>query len=160
MKLFYPLLLTFVFAFVAGTAFGEYLAISQGKIVVEGASVQNGATALPTSAPSVSATPVATPTSPSVTPSAPAKTTTNKTSTPSGITKSTVAAHSTSASCWTIVSGNVYDLTSWINQHPGGSSAIRSMCGRDGTEDFLDQHGGDRRATAELASFKIGALTN
>jgi hypothetical protein len=73
-------------------------------------------------------------------------------------TSAQVAQHATAESCWTSISGSVYDLTSWINQHPGGEGAILSICGKDGTSAFLSQHAGDRRAEQELATFKIGTL--
>ncbi len=69
-----------------------------------------------------------------------------------------IAAHSTKADCWTTVNGNVYNVTSWISQHPGGQEAILSLCGKDGSAAFNGQHSGDRRPATELASFKIGTL--
>jgi len=78
--------------------------------------------------------------------------------TPSGYTIAQVASHNSGASCWTAISGNVYDLTAWISQHPGGSQAILSLCGVDGTAAFDAQHGGQRSPERELASLKIGAL--
>jgi cytochrome b involved in lipid metabolism len=75
-----------------------------------------------------------------------------------GYTMADVAKHSNSSSCWTAVDGGVYDVTSFINQHPGGSGAILSLCGRDGSSAFNDQHGGQRRPENELASLKIGNL--
>lgn len=82
---------------------------------------------------------------------------------PSGTTTTSyaladVALHNTSASCWTVVSGSVYNVTSWISQHPGGSSAIKAMCGVDATAAFTGQHGGQSRPVSELAGFKIGVL--
>jgi len=73
-------------------------------------------------------------------------------------TLSEVATHKTSSSCWTVVRNDVYDVTSWISQHPGGSGAIVSMCGVDATAAFEGQHGGQRRPENELTSFKIGLL--
>lgn len=90
----------------------------------------------------------------STTPVTPPPTTTTTTS----YTMAEVKLHNTKASCWTAVYGNVYDVTSWISRHPGGSAAITSMCGTDGTSSFDDQHGGQSRANAELGSFKIGVL--
>jgi len=69
-----------------------------------------------------------------------------------------VATHNSRSSCYTIVSGSVYDLTTWIAQHPGGQFPILGMCGKDGTTSFNDQHGGQAQPEAELASFKIGTL--
>lgn len=69
-----------------------------------------------------------------------------------------VVKHNKSSDCWTVVNGGVYNVTSWINEHPGGASAIISMCGVDGSSAFDDQHGGQRSPERELASFKIGNL--
>jgi cytochrome b involved in lipid metabolism len=72
---------------------------------------------------------------------------------------SDVQQHKDGTSCWTAINGNVYDVTKWINQHPGGANAILSLCGTDGSSAFNDQHGGQRRPENELASFKIGTLS-
>ena len=88
-------------------------------------------------------------------PSAPAE---PKEAEPAGYTMADVRLHASAASCWTAIQGNVYDLTSWISRHPGGKSAITRLCGTDGTDDFLDQHGGDRSAISRLESFLLGPL--
>ena len=75
-----------------------------------------------------------------------------------GYTMSDVTAHATASSCWTAVNGSVYDVTSWINQHPGGARAITGMCGKDASSAYDNQHGGQSRPESELASFKIGIL--
>jgi uncharacterized membrane protein len=64
--------------------------------------------------------------------------------------------HSTPTNCWSAINGNVYDLTKWINRHPGGASVIKGLCGRDGSAGFNGQHGGQSRPASELAAFKIG----
>lgn len=69
-----------------------------------------------------------------------------------------VALHANSSSCWTAINGNVYDVTSWISKHPGGSNAILSLCGHDGSDVFNGKHGGQARPESELANFKIGIL--
>ena len=70
----------------------------------------------------------------------------------------TVAKHSSGKSCWTVVNSGVYDLTKWINQHPGGPAVIEAICGRDGTSAFNGQHMGQNRPENILASYKIGKL--
>ncbi|MFA6520296.1 MAG: cytochrome b5-like heme/steroid binding domain-containing protein [Candidatus Paceibacterota bacterium] len=70
-----------------------------------------------------------------------------------------VKAHSSASNCWTVVKNNVYDLTAWITQHPGGSEAIISTCGKDATIAFLGQHGGQQNPENVLNSFKIGSYT-
>lgn len=76
----------------------------------------------------------------------------------SGYTLAEVATHNSQQSCWTVIAGSVYDLTTWIGRHPGGSRAILSLCGTDGTAAFNQQHGSNQEAQQALASFRIGAL--
>ena len=76
----------------------------------------------------------------------------------SSYTLADVAIHNYATSCWTAISGKVYNLTSWINQHPGGKQAIISLCGKDGTEAFNAQHGGQARPEQELKNFLVGTL--
>jgi len=77
---------------------------------------------------------------------------------PSGYTMAEVSAHADATSCWTVINGSVYDLTAWITKHPGGKKAILGLCGKDGTQAFMGQHGGQEDPERELASFRIGAL--
>ncbi len=74
------------------------------------------------------------------------------------ITAAQIVGHNGRASCWSSINGNVYDLTSWIPQHPGGEQAILQLCGTDGSAKFNGQHGGSPRQAAILAGFKIGSL--
>lgn len=69
-----------------------------------------------------------------------------------------VATHNSATDCYTIVSGNVYNLTDWINKHPGGAKAILGLCGKDGTTPFTKQHGSNANAKAALESFLIGKV--
>jgi hypothetical protein len=69
-----------------------------------------------------------------------------------------VAQHAAPESCWSVVNGNVYDLTDWIARHPGGSGNIIRMCGIDATADFDRQHGGQGRPESELKAYLLGAL--
>jgi cytochrome b involved in lipid metabolism len=71
-----------------------------------------------------------------------------------------VAQHADATSCYTVINGNVYDLTAWIGAHPGGPSAILSLCGTDGTEKFMAQHKGAQKQMDILAGFYIGTLSN
>ena len=71
-------------------------------------------------------------------------------------TTAEVATRNTRTNCWTIVSGSVYNLTTYINSHPGGVSAISQLCGKDGTATFNGQHMGDSSPMSRLASLEIG----
>ena len=73
-------------------------------------------------------------------------------------TMAQVRQHNKPADCWSVVSGGVYNLTSWINRHPGGSGVIIRMCGKDGTSAFNSMHRGARRPESTLRSYKIGVL--
>lgn len=70
----------------------------------------------------------------------------------------TVAANNSEESCWAIIGDNVYDLTDWINSHPGGSSRILGLCGTDGTSQFQGQHAGSSSAQGTLENYLLGAL--
>lgn len=109
----------------------------------------------PASTPAIPSTPVPSP--PESATSSPLQAPT-PTPAPGTYTAAEVAAHNSFKSCWTIIGGNVYDLTAWITQHPGGEGAILSICGRNGSGAFAGQHGTDPRANRMLATFKIGAL--
>jgi hypothetical protein len=98
----------------------------------------------PAATPSVSATPTPTP-SPSVsnTPDA-------------GITRAQVELRNSKNACWSIIDEKVYDLTKWIDSHPGGPSYIQFICGKDGTNSFKAQHSGRANPIARLADFFVG----
>ncbi|EGX91753.1 L-lactate ferricytochrome c oxidoreductase [Cordyceps militaris CM01] len=51
-----------------------------------------------------------------------------------------VARHNTADSCWVILYGKVYDVTSFLSAHPGGSRIILSLAGQDATEDYDPVH--------------------
>lgn len=78
--------------------------------------------------------------------------------TPSGITAAMVSQHNSRSSCWSSINGSVYDLTSWIPNHPGGEQRILNICGIDGSAMFNAQHGRSNKVATVLAGFKIGAL--
>lgn len=70
-----------------------------------------------------------------------------------------VARHNSAKSCWTVIDGNVYDVTHWINRHPGGAGVIEGMCGIDASAAFTGQHGNQSGPNATLATYKLGALS-
>ena len=74
------------------------------------------------------------------------------------LTAAEIAKHSSASDCWSVVSGNVYDLTGYANSHPGGASAISALCGKDATAAFQGQHGGAQRPESTLAAFLLGPV--
>lgn len=131
-----------------------------------GSSAQSSGTVVIPAAPAVTPTPATTPKpAPAPTPTpvptptpAPTPTPTPAPTGPKSYTMAEVAKHGIPSNCWSAINGGVYNLTSWIDQHPGGSDAITSLCGADGSSAFNDQHGGERRPVNELAGFKVGVL--
>ena len=128
---------------------GKKLVWNKGTVVKRTPTPTPTKSATPSQAPSVSATP------------SPSKSATPSASASSGLTKLTleeVMKHASSTSCWSIVYGNVFDLTKWITKHPGGAEKIRAICGKDGTTSFERQHTGDGSAANQLSSYFIGKL--
>ena len=111
--------------------------------------------------PSVTPAPATTPT-PTPTPSAAATSTPAPAPTPAptkvGYTMAQVRANNSASNCWSVIDGSVYDLTKWINSHPGGSGAIVGLCGTDGSSAFSAKHGTQSRPAAQLSSYRLGPL--
>ena len=75
-----------------------------------------------------------------------------------GYTMAQVKTNKSATKCWSVINGNVYDLTAWINSHPGGSGSIISLCGIDGTQDFLAMHRNQSKPESRLSAFLLGPL--
>jgi cytochrome b involved in lipid metabolism len=73
------------------------------------------------------------------------------------LTLQEVALHATTDDCWASIHGNVYDLTDWVNDHPGGSIYIQSICGKDGTDLYSAQHP-TLWLKVYVADYRIGPL--
>ena len=127
-----------------------------GKLVWgKGVAVKASAkpTVTPTAKPAVSATPSVTATQKaSATPTAAA-------TVAAGYTMTQVKANKSASKCWSVINEKVYDLTAWINAHPGGSGAIVSLCGTDGTQGFLAMHRNQSKPESRLAGYLLGPLT-
>jgi hypothetical protein len=119
--------------------------------VVRGAYVAPTVSATPTQKPSPVVTPTPTPTPTRVITPTPTPTIT-------GYTMAQVRANNTARSCWTVIDDVVYDLTKWISNHPGGSSAILFLCGTDGTNAFSAQHQNQARPAIRLDTYRLGPL--
>lgn len=51
-----------------------------------------------------------------------------------------VQKHATRDDCWVIIAGNVYDVTEFLDIHPGGSAVILAAAGKDATKVFVPLH--------------------
>lgn len=68
-----------------------------------------------------------------------------------------VSKHSDSNSCWIVVSDKVYDVTQFINDHPGGEEIILENAGCDATVPFISKgHSAD--AYMLIEKYCIGEL--
>eukprot|EP00930_Biecheleria_cincta_P057617 TRINITY_DN43519_c0_g1_i1.p1 TRINITY_DN43519_c0_g1~~TRINITY_DN43519_c0_g1_i1.p1 ORF type:complete len:272 (+),score=40.63 TRINITY_DN43519_c0_g1_i1:79-894(+) len=56
------------------------------------------------------------------------------------LTVDEVAKHKTAGDCWTIYEGRVYDVSSYIDFHPGGKRQIMQGAGKDMTKLFMKAH--------------------
>uniref|UniRef100_A0A803SXV2 Cytochrome b5 n=1 Tax=Anolis carolinensis TaxID=28377 RepID=A0A803SXV2_ANOCA len=65
--------------------------------------------------------------------------------------------HNHSQSTWIILHNRIYDLTKFLEEHPGGEEVLREQAGGDATESFEDVgHSTDARTLSD--SFIIGEL--
>lgn len=69
-----------------------------------------------------------------------------------------VKRHNLGSDCWSVINGNVYNLTTFVQRHPGGVGAISSLCGKDGTAAFDNQHGQSSKPNNILDGLLIGNL--
>lgn len=58
--------------------------------------------------------------------------------------KDEVLKHNKETDCWVIIDGEIFDVTKFLEHHPGGGKAIMVYAGRDATEEFDMLH--ERRA--------------
>ncbi|XP_076626407.1 cytochrome b5 isoform X2 [Colletes latitarsis] len=72
-------------------------------------------------------------------------------------TTAEVAEHRDINSLWIIINNSVYDLTTFLNKHPGGPTILVDQAGRDSTEAFEDiGHSSDARLM--MVPYKIGEI--
>jgi L-lactate dehydrogenase (cytochrome) len=57
-----------------------------------------------------------------------------------GLTAKEVAQHNTRESCWVIIHGQVYDVTDFLAEHPGGATVVLRFGGQDATEEYEPIH--------------------
>ncbi|KAM5543006.1 hypothetical protein V8D89_003390 [Ganoderma adspersum] len=69
-----------------------------------------------------------------------------------------VAEHASRDSCWIIVHGKVYDVTDFLDEHPGGSKIILKYAGKDATEAYDPIHPPDAITTNLPVSKHLGPI--
>ncbi|KAI4329868.1 hypothetical protein MLD38_028203 [Melastoma candidum] len=66
-----------------------------------------------------------------------------------------VSQHNKSKDCWLIIDGKVYDVTKFMDDHPGGDEVLLTSTGKDATDDFEDV-GHSSSARAMMDEYYIG----
>ncbi|XP_053692243.1 uncharacterized protein LOC128740704 [Sabethes cyaneus] len=73
------------------------------------------------------------------------------------ITLDEVSYHDTPNDCWIVLFDRVYDITSFLQLHPGGHDVLLENAGRDATIPF-NGSGHSKAAFASLKMYEIGEL--
>ncbi|RNE94902.1 cytochrome b5-like [Trypanosoma conorhini] len=73
------------------------------------------------------------------------------------ISFSEVEKHAQEDDLWLVINKKVYDVTKFVDQHPGGVDTLTGVAGKDGTDDF-NSVGHSDTAKEELDKYYIGDL--
>jgi len=66
-----------------------------------------------------------------------------------------VKMHNKLTDLWIVIEGKVYDLTAFVDEHPGGETVLQEVAGKDGTEAF-EEVGHSRSALEDRKKYYIG----
>jgi hypothetical protein len=67
--------------------------------------------------------------------------------------------HTTAESIWIVIDGDVYDVTGWLSEHPGGAELLRAWAGKDASQAFHDAQHGPLTHVLRL-NYRIGRVTS
>lgn len=73
-------------------------------------------------------------------------------------TREEVAKNTSEDSLWCIIDHKVYDLTDFVDAHPGGSVVLRQVAGQDATVDFYNLH--RQEVLQKYSDLCIGTIAN
>ncbi|XP_072461511.1 cytochrome b5 type B-like [Notamacropus eugenii] len=68
-----------------------------------------------------------------------------------------VAKHNSEKDAWLVIHGRVYDITAFLDEHPGGRKVLMDKAGQDATESF-EAAGHSADAREMLGQFCLGEL--
>ncbi|CAK1550101.1 unnamed protein product [Leptosia nina] len=68
-----------------------------------------------------------------------------------------VSSHDTPDDCWVVIYDRVYDISSFLDEHPGGADIMLEYAGRDASTAFRSS-GHTKSATKALERFLVGEL--
>ncbi|KAK9707161.1 hypothetical protein RND81_07G176600 [Saponaria officinalis] len=67
------------------------------------------------------------------------------------------AEHNSKDDCWVVIDGKVYDVTSYMDEHPGGDDVFLNAKGKDAQEEF-EEAGHSQDARDLMETFCVGEL--
>mmetsp|Transcript_69600 Transcript_69600/g.96766 ORF Transcript_69600/g.96766 Transcript_69600/m.96766 type:complete len:133 (-) Transcript_69600:54-452(-) len=70
-----------------------------------------------------------------------------------------LAKHTAYDDCWMAIQGKVYDLTKFMDDHPGGDEVLKDSAGRDATSEF-DDVGHSEEAWEMMEEYLIGTFAD
>ncbi|KAJ4751893.1 Cytochrome b5 [Rhynchospora pubera] len=68
-----------------------------------------------------------------------------------------VKEHNHAKDCWLVIGGKVYDVTKFLEDHPGGDDVLISSTGKDATDDFEDV-GHSTTARSMMDEYYVGDI--
>ncbi len=73
-----------------------------------------------------------------------------------------ISKHNKSSDCWMLISGKVYNITSYFGSHPGGNSTMAATCGTDATAAYMtkDPNATSNGGRSAHSSNAVNLLTN
>ena len=72
-------------------------------------------------------------------------------------TRAELAKHKDRKNVWITIHNKVYDVSKYLDDHPGGEEVLMDRAGQDATEDFEDV-GHSKDARQQLDKFEKGEL--
>eukprot|EP01062_Namystynia_karyoxenos_P070266 TRINITY_DN65657_c0_g1_i1.p1 TRINITY_DN65657_c0_g1~~TRINITY_DN65657_c0_g1_i1.p1 ORF type:complete len:575 (+),score=105.53 TRINITY_DN65657_c0_g1_i1:75-1799(+) len=72
------------------------------------------------------------------------------------LTPAVVASSRTRERCWTVIYGKVYDVTNFLDEHPGGDEILLRHAGEDASAEFDKYH--SQSAKAQLQLYYLGEV--
>ena len=67
------------------------------------------------------------------------------------LTTEEVSKHNSLSDCWMIINNKVYELTPYVNSHPGGNAGLSQGCGKDATAVY-NTKGGKKSGHSSVAN--------
>lgn len=70
-----------------------------------------------------------------------------------------ISKHNKSTDCWIILANRVYDITNFLENHPGGSEILLEFAGKNATDGFIEAgHVSNFSIIKTMSDFIIGCV--